>query len=132
MRSFAEVRQNLISSILVAEFYASANNQFFFFELGSIDVAQYDAGTPQDFEDFEEEWLSNESFIFEFVGAPTDLELGSYDSGTPQDFEDFEEEWVTGFKTVFVGVPTDLTLAVYAGPDNFENFEGTWSLMATL
>lgn len=90
--------------------------------------AIYDVAALEPVEDFEEEWSGNENRITAFtVGNLTDA---SYDSGTPEDFEDFEEEWSgnEGRKTVFVGVPTDLTEALYdVAADVFEDFEEEWS-----
>ncbi len=82
---------------------------------------QTEGNTPQQFEDFEEGWGSNESFDF-VLGAVT---AASYDSGTPQDFEDFEEEWDGNENFDFV-LPA-VTAAIYDteafGPQPVEDFE---------
>jgi hypothetical protein len=44
------------------------------------------------FEDYEDEWRSNENSIFSFTGPPTDLESASFDVANTA-FEDFENEW---------------------------------------
>jgi hypothetical protein len=60
-----------------------------------LDFADFDIATPQDVEDFEEEWRDNENYKFAFVGVGADLALASFDVGTPELFEDFEEEFPT-------------------------------------
>lgn len=117
--------------------------------------------TPKFFENFEEFWSSNESYVFDLAGANA-----AFDT-TPQNFEDFEQEWdanesykfsftgigtdlaygvftsdgnVEGFesgwvtyKFSFTGVGTDLTAGLFDGAANaFENFEGTWTAMTTI
>lgn len=52
----------------------------------STQVASFDTA-PQDFEDFEEQWLDNENFIYDFAGGT--FTVAQFD--TTENFEDFEE-----------------------------------------
>jgi hypothetical protein len=52
-----------------------------------LTAAAFD-GTPEDFEDFEEDWDTNESYVFAFVGVGTDLTAAEYIDGNF--FEDFD------------------------------------------
>jgi hypothetical protein len=56
----------------------------------SEDPAQFDS-TPQNFEDFEEEWKSNGSYVTDWASVTEDV--AQFDVGVAEDFEDFEEEW---------------------------------------
>lgn len=103
------------------------DNDEFIFEFEALppgNFAFYDS-TPQDREDFEEEWSANENFLFEL----SSIDLAQYDVGTPQDFEDFEEEWDSNedFKFEFVGFGTDLVAATLGGVGDAEDFEQGWS-----
>ena len=106
------------------------SNELYVYTLADAS-ASFDAGTPEDVEDFEEEWASNESYLFEFVGIGVDLTAADFDVGAPEAVEDFEEEWTDPYLYEFVGYGSDLTLATY-GLDDYDSFEGTWTLMATI
>jgi hypothetical protein len=56
-------------------------------------VASFDVTTPEDFEDFEEEWRDNEDGQFTF--APADLTVAVFDAGgTPENYEAFDSaDW---------------------------------------
>jgi hypothetical protein len=77
------------------------------FSVGQLDDASFDSGTPEAFEDFEEEWNSNEDRRTVFGGG--ELDDAVFDSGTPEAVEDFEEEWSgnEGRRTVFGGGELD-------------------------
>lgn len=81
-----------------------------------ITVASYDSGSPEDFEDFEEEWLSNESFVF-FLTTPgfvvVNAQAGEYDSiinGVSHPFT------ATGMDTI-TDIRDGLVTAVNAGTE---------------
>ncbi len=77
------------------------------YSVGMLDDASFDSGTPQTFEDFEEEWNDNEDRRTVFGGG--ELDDASFDTGTPEAFEDFEEEWNDNEdrRTVFGGGELD-------------------------
>lgn len=56
----------------------------------NLAVASFDAA-PQAFEDWEQEWRSNQDAIFAFGGG--DLEAALFDAGL-EAFEDFENDWL--------------------------------------
>lgn len=79
------------------------------------------------FESFRGEWLSNEAYLFEFVGIGTDLTAAVYDTGpglAPESVEDFEEGWGNG---VFV-FPSPL-LASFDGLAFIQGDPETYSLL---
>jgi hypothetical protein len=58
---------------------------------GSWSTALFDAGAPEAFEDFEEEWKYNEAWFLlasAYLAANFDTSLGA-----PEAYEDFEEGW---------------------------------------
>lgn len=91
------------------------------FEATAPVAALFDSPS-ENVEDFEEGWSSNESYKYAFVGPGTDLTVAAFDT-VPENFEDFEEGWVVGYKTDFVGIPTDLAAATFQGPTTVETFE---------
>ena len=56
-------------------------------------LAEFDAANDN-YEDFEEEWDSNENgkFAFDLSATPTDLDQALFDTADDK-FEDFESEW---------------------------------------
>ena len=75
-------------------------------------------------EDFEEDWSSNQSFLFALAGVAA----ASFDAASglpPQAFEDFEEGWLTSpFVTTLTGASASFDTGT---PQNFEDFEQQWS-----
>jgi hypothetical protein len=117
--------------------------------------APYDA-SEEPWEDFEEEWLSNQNYLFALSAvtradyqtldpAPKQVEdfeefwstnhtyvygiagtLASYD-GTPEDFEDFEEEWDSNEGYLYELADGPFTLASYdVAPEDYEDFAEDW------
>jgi len=93
-------------------------------------VAAFDSaglGGLEPWEDFEEEWSSNQNYKFFFVGVAVDLAAAEFTTSnpTPKAFENFEEFWTSnqGFTFGFSGV-----LAAFdTSPENFEDFEEEWT-----
>lgn len=117
---------NYATKVLVAA--NLGDNTGFIFDFSLLAAAEFDSAiVGQNFEDFEDGWPDNENFVFDFVGAPTDLTPASFDVAVPEDVEDFEEEWNSNesFKFAFVGLGTDLEAASFdaAVPQDFEDFE---------
>jgi len=98
----------------------SNNTYLFAFEPINIDPAVYTLADNKFYEDFEEAWNSNESYVYELLAATA----ATYD-GTPEAFEDFEEDWSSNQSYVYVFAGT---AAAYDGtPENFEDFEEDWN-----
>jgi len=59
-----------------------------------LEAASFDSTTPEDLEDFEEEWLSNEDYLYAFVGIGTDLDDATFQTSAASlgDTETFEGE----------------------------------------
>lgn len=57
-----------------------------------LTAASFDV-TPEDVEDFEEDWVSG--YKYAFTGVGVDLTAAAFDV-TPENYEDFEEDW-SGF-----------------------------------
>lgn len=113
---------NYATKVLVAA--NLGDNAGFIFDFSLLAAAEFDSAiVGQNFEDFEDGWPDNESFVFAFVGVGTDLEEADFDAGF-EPVEDFEESW-GGFKFAFVGLGTDLEAASFdaAVPQDFEDFE---------
>lgn len=55
-----------------------------------------------DVEDYETEWLSNQTFIFNFVGIGTDLEAAEFGAIAPTAVEDYEDSDVDGDEVITV------------------------------
>jgi len=100
-------------------------------DTGNFTVASFDAGTPEGFEDYEEEWTDNEDAVADLTAGTT--VAASFDVGIPQGFEDFEEEWQDNETAEEEFQPLDplggaSTTALFdAGANGFENFEGIWT-----
>jgi hypothetical protein len=91
-----------------------------------LNQAQYDTGTPEGVEDFEEEWNN-----FPFLLAWGSGAAASYDVGVPQDFEDFEEEWFSNESfwvdwAAIVAGPGEDTADYDGGVEPHEDFEEQW------
>lgn len=109
---------------------AAANfgdNAGFIFDFSLLAAAQFDSAiVGQNFEDYEDGWPDNESFVFNFVGVPTDLAPALF--GTGLDLEEgYENEWQSNesFKFNFVGIGTDLEAALFDAtvPQTVEDYE---------
>lgn len=99
------------------EFWSA--NQLYIFGLGSTVTATYDG---EDAEDFEEQWSSNESYVTEF--GPGALATAAYDG---EAYEDFEEQWSSNQSYIYA-----FTNGVTLSAAFLDNFEGTWTTMATV
>ncbi len=80
-----------------------------------------------DDEEFETEWSSNESYLFAFVGFPTDLDIDIFDTGlgSPNGAENFEDGWSSNEGYSFELDSSET--AVFVGPFGYESFETGWS-----
>ena len=78
-------------------------------------------------ETFEEEWSSNETYLYAFVGPGTDLDVALFFTVavTPRTVEAFAEGWDSNEAYLYglttAAAPFDTT------PENFEDFEEEWS-----
>jgi len=118
----------------------SANETtYWIFTLGvTLALGTFDVATPEDVEDFEEEWSSD------YLAAPVKAALGDnentewemsptlavFDVGIPEPVEDFEEEWNANENTYWLFTPgVDLTIGLFdAGvPEAVEDFEEEWN-----
>ncbi len=81
---------------------------------------------PVAFEAFEQDWDSNEDYLFEFDDPNTQLVFATYTTihVDTKFVEDFEEKWASNEFYVF-GIGS-ATPASYTGPHDFENFETHW------
>lgn len=79
----------------------TAGTYIFNFVIADLSDGTFDPGGPEDFEDFEEEWQSNEDYLLSFVGIGTDLEAGDFetDIGT-ETFESFGDDGFTQYQYV--------------------------------
>lgn len=103
----------------VEDFDNGWDNDAFLFETGSTDPADFDAGVPQTFEDFEEEWDDNENYLFS-MGVTDAAEFDS----APETFEDFEQEWDDNESFDFTMGATDPAVFDPDGAaEEVENFE---------
>ncbi len=121
------------------------DNRVFFTELPTnIVSASFDAGTSQQFEDYEEEWgpfdgtnpdyatkvgagfPSNETF-FENLGDVTTVAAIFDSAATPEAVEDFEELWQGNEDFDFDWTTVTPDAATFDGfnPEDFEDFEET-------
>lgn len=67
-------------------------------------AAPYDSGTPENVEDFEEEWDSNENYLSEYPLISPPLTAAVYDTeGSSEPVEDFEEAIADRVFTIDVG-----------------------------
>lgn len=62
-----------------------------------VAASDFDSGSPEPHEDFEEEWRDNHNYKFAFSGG--DLTAAVFDT-TPEAYEDFEEEWTLTMETI--------------------------------
>lgn len=95
----------------------------------AIQIANYsDAEVRQVTETFSREWGSNEDFVFEFIGAPFDLEIAIFNAGpNPSTVEDFERLWSGSTEFTFILAPTEVAVFTTSGdPANIEDFESEW------
>ncbi|NIO74649.1 MAG: hypothetical protein GTN69_01880 [Armatimonadetes bacterium] len=88
------------------------------------EYAEFDTGTPEDWEDFEDEW-DNDSPITAF--SPSDVSLALFDTGTPEDREDFNEEWdndspIAAFTP---GILSEADFEIQGGVDQVEDFDAS-------
>lgn len=89
------------------------------------------------FEDFEEEWTSNEDALTGYsplVSGGASRTVGTFTDAVPENIEDFEEDWYSnddakaGFAPVVVGGGA-ATAAQFDGATlAYEGFEGTWTM----
>jgi hypothetical protein len=64
------------------------------YDAGNFSAASFDSSSPENVEDFEEEWMNNEDFEIQFSYPGVSKTLAQFDSGAEQ-YEDFEEGWTT-------------------------------------
>lgn len=67
----------------------------------NLSDGSFDAGVPETVEDYEEEWRSNEDYLFAFVGVGTDLTEGDFETtGAPVQAESFGDDGFTPYQYV--------------------------------
>ncbi len=82
---------------------------------------------PADFDSFESEWSSNESYLFEFDPL-VDIVAPLFDTGVSpgETFEDYEEGWSTNQGYAFT-MGSTAAAEFDAALEDFEDFEEEWS-----
>ena len=91
-----------------------------------VTIAAFDSAVPQAAEDFEEEWLGNEGFLFAFAAAT--ITVARFDSADDE-VEDFDNEWLGNesfVTTIQAGVNGTAAVFDTAVPRAFEDFEQEW------
>lgn len=86
------------------------------------DVPSPSSGGAEPFEDYEEQWNSNESYAFNIAGISTTA--AQFDTGTPEPVEDYEEEWQSNESYLFLMPFASLSAALFDG-ESYEDYEET-------
>ena len=123
--SFSEAAQD--SAFMPADdFEAGWQNVPYFLGFPEFSVLAVFDTTPEPFEDFEEEWDSNESYWFDWSEVPS-TDAADFDTA-PEPFEDFEEEWRSNESYWFdwSEVPSTDAADFDTAPEPFEDFEEEW------
>jgi hypothetical protein len=110
----------------------------FTFDPGNFEAATFDDTpyyTPEDFEDFEEGWDTNESWEANWAAVGVSSTAATFDDylyKTPESVEDFEEVWQDNENAEdnFDEAGVSKTAALFdSGTNAFEDFEGSWTSM---
>lgn len=101
------------------------SNEDYLFAFDTGDLASNDfttlTGIPhKTVENFEEQWLDNQTYVYGISGAVAVFDVAE------QGFEDFEEEWDSNEGYLFAFTGGDLTAMTFANTTGTDDLESGW------